>query len=214
MDSDLRFAYTDGLFNFTYGPDVVVECNPYCSCPTTCGNRVVQRPRRIPIEVFKTERRGWAVHATEDVVRGPVVGVYTGKLIPRAEAEKLQGDRKQYCFDLDYNEEDVPSEKTYSVDAFECGNWTRFINHSCSPNLRVQPVVYDTLPYIAWSPSELSLGASPPSRKRTESAALKTDDNPFGGSISSNCEATRPRETGLSLAVIRGFMRPGTSSSR
>ncbi|KAJ7780460.1 hypothetical protein B0H14DRAFT_2631089 [Mycena olivaceomarginata] len=33
-----------------------------------------------------------------------------------------------------------------------------------------------------------------------ESTALKTDDNPFGGSISSNCEATRPRETGLSLA--------------
>ncbi|KAJ7822394.1 hypothetical protein B0H14DRAFT_3470799 [Mycena olivaceomarginata] len=31
MDSDLRFAYTDGLFNFTYGPDdVVVELYVVC----------------------------------------------------------------------------------------------------------------------------------------------------------------------------------------
>ncbi|KAJ7240369.1 hypothetical protein B0H12DRAFT_1134579 [Mycena haematopus] len=176
-DSEIQgYAYTDGLFNFTYGPDdVVVECNPYCTCPTTCGNRVAQRPRRVPIEVFKTKQCGWGVRATEDVVRGTVVGMYTGKLIPRAEAEVLRGDRKQYCFDLDYNEDDdVPLEETYSVDAFECGaslipsfpacsclsvfkntsnlmvfsgNWTRFINHSCAPNLRVQPVVYDTLPH-------------------------------------------------------------------
>ncbi|KAF8217980.1 hypothetical protein K438DRAFT_15781 [Mycena galopus ATCC 62051] len=142
--AELGYAYTDRLFNFTYRTDdVVVECNPYCQCPTTCNNRVVQRPRQVAIEVFKTQRCGWGVRAPVDIVKGTVLGVYTGKLISRAEAEALRGDRRHYCFDLDYYDGD----DTYVVDAFECGNWTRFINHSCSPNLRVQPVVYDTLPH-------------------------------------------------------------------
>ncbi|KAJ7308525.1 hypothetical protein DFH08DRAFT_944399 [Mycena albidolilacea] len=146
------YAYTDGLFNFTYARhNVVVECNPYCDCPPTCPNRVAQRPRRVPIQVFKTAggRRGWGARALVDVRRGEVVGVYTGKLIARAEAESLTGARKQYCFDLDYNEnedDDEDVEHKYSVDSFAWGNWTRFINHSCAPNLRAQPVVYDTLP--------------------------------------------------------------------
>ncbi|KAJ6480253.1 hypothetical protein C8R45DRAFT_1004964 [Mycena sanguinolenta] len=203
-DLHLRFAYTDGLFNFTYrSDDVVVECNPYCTCPTTCGNRVAQRPRRIPIEVFKTERCGWGVRATEDVVRGTVVGVYTGKLIPRAEAEELRGDRKQYCFDLDYNEEGVPLEETYSVDAFECGNWTRFINHSCSPNLHVQPVVYDTLPYqriaflafIALGPiparTEFTFDYDPREQRDYEKAVAEA--KMAGGKGKTNVKLRRPR---------------------
>ncbi|KAJ7851467.1 SET domain-containing protein [Mycena leptocephala] len=147
QDNDVGYAYTDGLFNFTYEPDeVIVECNPYCNCPSTCGNRITQRPRCVPIEVFKTARCGWGVRAPIDVVRGTVLGVYTGKLIPREEAEALTGEAKQYCFDLDYNEMGAAPDELYSVDSYKHGNWTRFINHSCAPNLRVQPVVYDTLP--------------------------------------------------------------------
>ncbi|KAJ7143766.1 hypothetical protein C8R44DRAFT_139759 [Mycena epipterygia] len=146
-ESVSEYAYTDGLFNFNYAPDqVVVECNAYCHCSMACPNRVTQRPRQIPIEVFKTLRCGWGVRAPVDVERGRVLGVYTGKLIQRAEAEALTGEAKEYCFDLDYNEGDAPQEQLYSVDSLKCGNWTRFINHSCAPNLRVQPVVYDTVP--------------------------------------------------------------------
>ncbi|KAJ7259031.1 hypothetical protein C8J57DRAFT_962764, partial [Mycena rebaudengoi] len=51
-------------------------------------------------------------------------------------------------FDLDINEdpdEETP-ENAYSVDAYGCGNWMRFLNHSCSPNLQIITVVYDTIP--------------------------------------------------------------------
>ncbi|KAJ7667552.1 SET domain-containing protein [Mycena polygramma] len=141
------YAYTDGLFNFKYTfNEVVVECNPYCLCPPTCGNRVTQQPRRVPIEVFKTARCGWGVRLPVDVVRGTVLGVYTGKLIPRKEAESLTGEAKQYCFDLDYDEEGATEDELYTVDSLDYGNWTRFINHSCAPNLLVQPVVHNTLP--------------------------------------------------------------------
>ncbi|KAJ6629377.1 hypothetical protein B0H10DRAFT_1776379, partial [Mycena sp. CBHHK59/15] len=66
----------------------------------------------------------------------------------REEADKLSGSRASYCFDLDVNEDpgEEPPENAYSVDAFGCGNWTRFINHSCAPNLQIFSVVYDTMP--------------------------------------------------------------------
>ncbi|KAJ7860422.1 hypothetical protein B0H14DRAFT_2744710 [Mycena olivaceomarginata] len=140
------YAYTDGLFNFTYARhNVVVECNPYCDCPPTCPNRVAQRPRRVPIQVFKTAGgwRGWGVRAPVDVRRGEVVGVYTGA---RAEAESLTGARKQYCFDLDYLDYNADEDEEEDVEHKYSEIGTRFINHSCAPNLRAQPVVYDTLP--------------------------------------------------------------------
>jgi histone-lysine N-methyltransferase SUV39H len=49
-----------------------------CTCPTSCINRVAQRPRRIPIEIFKTESRGWGVRTSVALVRGQVLGLYTG----------------------------------------------------------------------------------------------------------------------------------------
>ncbi|KAJ7769163.1 hypothetical protein DFH07DRAFT_807059 [Mycena maculata] len=151
QEDESEYAYTDGLFNFKYESyRVVIECNPFCACSMACPNRITQRPRKIPIEVFKTAQCGWGARAPLDVERGRVLGVYTGKLIPRAQALELKHELKEYCFDLDYQDGgqdgDLPNEESFSVDALRYGNWTRFINHSCAPNLRVQPVVYNTAP--------------------------------------------------------------------
>jgi histone-lysine N-methyltransferase SUV39H len=77
------------------------------------------------------------------------LGIYTGKLIGRAAAEILPDEHRGYLFDLDSMERDDDVDDDaylYSVDSYECGNWTRFINHSCDPNTRVYPVYYDTVP--------------------------------------------------------------------
>ena len=37
----------------------ISECNERCSCGIDCPNRVVQRGRKIPLEIFKTEKKGW-----------------------------------------------------------------------------------------------------------------------------------------------------------
>ncbi|KAJ7918074.1 hypothetical protein B0H13DRAFT_1607763, partial [Mycena leptocephala] len=65
----------------------------------------------------------------------------------REEANKLSGGRASYCFDIDINEDpdEVLPEHAYSVDAYACGNWTRFLNHSCCPNLQIISVVYETM---------------------------------------------------------------------
>ncbi|KAF8874408.1 hypothetical protein BD779DRAFT_1566606 [Infundibulicybe gibba] len=164
LDSDGRrgYAYTsEGLFNFTCPPGVIViECNRCCECDMHCINRVAQRPRDVPIEIFKTRNRGWGVRSPVHVERGKVLGIYTGLLLTRESADNLVDN--VYCFDLDGQENVDDSERVshaYSVDSKRHGNWTRFINHSCSPNLRVYLVVYDNVPemytpYLAFVATE------------------------------------------------------------
>ena len=56
---DKKFAYDEyGLVHHPPGI-AIIECNDQCSCARTCPNRVVQRGRRIPLEIFKTQRKGW-----------------------------------------------------------------------------------------------------------------------------------------------------------
>jgi hypothetical protein len=49
-----------------------------CACDVGCPNRVAQRPRAVPIEVYKTRAKGWAVRAAQDLPVGKVLGVFTG----------------------------------------------------------------------------------------------------------------------------------------
>ncbi|KAI0757427.1 hypothetical protein C8Q80DRAFT_100272 [Daedaleopsis nitida] len=149
-DGQKIYAYSRrGLFRFKLPAGTeVIECNQACACEPTCRNRVAQRPRDVPIQIFRTHDCGWGARATVDVPRGKVLGIYTGLLIRREEADGYEGDRKSYIFDLDVHEgeDDGDGHAKYSVDGYAHGNWTRFVNHSCEPNLQVVPVIWDTIP--------------------------------------------------------------------
>jgi euchromatic histone-lysine N-methyltransferase len=85
---------------------------------------------RYPLEVFRTKRKGWGVKSLAVIPRGAFVCEYTGLLLTDAEADAIQDDT--YLFDLDV-EETVTG--CMCIDAREYGNVSRFINHSCEPNL-------------------------------------------------------------------------------
>ncbi|KAF7371634.1 Histone-lysine N-methyltransferase, H3 lysine-9 specific [Mycena venus] len=148
-----RLQTQQGIFTFNTESEII-ECNRFCACSDKCINRVAQIPRNIAIQIFKTEnRRGWGARAPIGLSTGQVLGLYTGR---RDEAKKLTGSRASYCFDLDINEEpdEDPPANSYSVDAFGCGNWTRFLNHSCSPNLKIISVVYESSPEVSCPTSD------------------------------------------------------------
>jgi hypothetical protein len=61
-----------------------------------------------------------------------VLGAYVGKLIP------TQTDNTDYCHEIHIGAEFAGKEAEVAyVDAEECGNWTRFVNHSCANNAHI-----------------------------------------------------------------------------
>lgn len=40
------------------------ECHLGCSCNSSCPNRVVERGRMVPLEIFRTRNRGWGKQHT------------------------------------------------------------------------------------------------------------------------------------------------------
>ncbi|CAA2997891.1 histone-lysine N-methyltransferase, H3 lysine-9 specific SUVH6-like [Olea europaea subsp. europaea] len=134
---------------------LVYECGPSCKCPPSCYNRVSQRGIKFRLEIFKTESRGWGVRSLNSIPSGSFICEYAGELLEDKEAEQKIGN-DEYLFDIGHNYMDsslrpeepgnsleVLQEGCYTIDAAQHGNIGRFINHSCSPNLYAQNVIYD-----------------------------------------------------------------------
>ncbi|KAL3848867.1 hypothetical protein ACJIZ3_010749 [Penstemon smallii] len=113
---------------------LVHECGPLCKCPPTCMNRVSQRGPQCQLEIFKTKSRGWGLRSRSSISSGDFICEYIGELLQDKEAEQRIG-QDEYLFDI--------SNDSFAIDAAKYGNIGRFINHSCSPNLYAQKVLYD-----------------------------------------------------------------------
>ncbi|RAL50688.1 unnamed protein product [Cuscuta campestris] len=132
---------------------LVYECGPHCKCPPSCYNRVSQNGIKVQLEIFKTESRGWGVRSLTSIPSGTFICEYAGELLEDREAERRVGN-DEYLFDIGHNidsssiqtstnDNKVGEEVGYTIDAAEYGNVGRFINHSCSPNLYAQNVLFD-----------------------------------------------------------------------
>ncbi|CAO1638825.1 unnamed protein product [Sympodiomycopsis kandeliae] len=87
-----RFAYNnDGRLALDgallYHNLVIFECTDACGCDEDCPNRVVQKGRQVPLEVFKTKNCGWGIRTRKTVKAGTFITVYGGELLTNAEAE-------------------------------------------------------------------------------------------------------------------------------
>ncbi|KAG6633516.1 histone-lysine N-methyltransferase, H3 lysine-9 specific SUVH6-like [Carya illinoinensis] len=141
---------------------LVYECGPSCSCPPSCHNRVSQHGIKFQLEIFKTKSRGWGVRSLNSIPSGSFICEYIGELLEEKEAEQRTGN-DEYLFDIGnlYNDSslwdglsslmpdvqasssEVVEDGGFTIDAAQYGNVGRFINHSCSPNLYAQNVLYD-----------------------------------------------------------------------
>ncbi|KAI2617655.1 histone H3 methyltransferase DIM-5 [Hypomontagnella submonticulosa] len=126
----------------------IYECHESCACGPDCPNRVVERGRQVPLQVFRTGNRGWGVRSTVDIKKGQFVDKYMGEIITAAEANRRRAkshiaQRKDvYLFALDkFSDPDSLDERLrgppLEVDGEFMSGPTRFVNHSCEPNMRI-----------------------------------------------------------------------------
>lgn len=151
LPSQGKVPYTsDGRLALGLG-DEVWECGPNCQCPPSCAYRVIGQGRKVGVEVFRTEDRGWGVRSTQYIPYGTFLGRYVGEIITQKELERrcerygIRGT--SYLFELIGSTTSTASSKgkgkgvheeaEYSVDACHYGNWAHLVNHSCEPNLTV-----------------------------------------------------------------------------
>ncbi|KAJ1268343.1 hypothetical protein BS78_07G127700 [Paspalum vaginatum] len=136
---------------------LIFECGPSCKCPPSCQNRVSQHGMKIPLEVFRTAKTGWGVRSLRSISSGSFICEYVGELLYGKEADKKRNN--DYLFDIGLDSGSQAMEDVgFTLDASEYGNIGRFINHSCSPNLYTQNVLWDhddkRMPHIMFFAAE------------------------------------------------------------
>lgn len=129
------------------------ECNASCPCGLSCPNRLVQLGRVLPLLLFYHPQKEWCCMTLVEIPEGTFVSEYTGKVIRRTDAinpKKVdQPDWTTYLFDIDAHEVSTRRNKKrvssmqaegFTIDAFDCGNESRFFSHSHQPNLAVRAI--------------------------------------------------------------------------
>uniref|UniRef100_A0ACD5XJT7 Uncharacterized protein n=1 Tax=Avena sativa TaxID=4498 RepID=A0ACD5XJT7_AVESA len=163
--SDLPYVSFKNIGRLVEPKAVVFECGPNCSCNRDCVNRTSQQGLQHRLEVFKTASKGWGVRTWDTILPGAPICEYVGVLSRTEDVDGLL--QNNYIFDIDClqtmkgldgrekragsdmhlpslhaeNDSEAPRAPEYCIDAGSIGNFARFINHSCNPNLFVQCVL-------------------------------------------------------------------------
>lgn len=90
----------------------IFECTKACGCSDDCPNRVVQKGRTVPLEVFKTKSCGWGLRSRKALKAGTFITTYAGELVTNAETDKRTRVYEQhlettYIFDIEPHVADV-----------------------------------------------------------------------------------------------------------
>jgi len=148
-----QMEFPDGKHTMHYKPDgriniadlathkpLVMECNPSCRCsPELCMNRVLQQRSKVHLCIYHSlTKSGWGVKTLDFVQKGSFICEYLGEVITDPQLAESIGKQydlsgESYLFDLDaYG---VDDSVMFTVDPKRKGNVSKFINHSCEPNL-------------------------------------------------------------------------------
>ncbi|XP_015115328.1 probable histone-lysine N-methyltransferase set-23 [Diachasma alloeum] len=122
---------------------LILECNPACSCPQTCKNRLVQRGPLDCLEPFQTPAKGFGLKTNKFVSINQFICEYAGEVIGIDEAKRrIEENRikKEMNYILVVSEHVGDTKMTTCIDPKVFGNIGRYSNHSCQPSANLVPV--------------------------------------------------------------------------
>ena len=120
-----------------------IECSDDCSAGTTCSNQhvsVVMVDQGQRLMLARDGNKGTIVKALLRFKKGQLVDKYLGVMkiknhstIPSLPKDGKNGLLSNYEYDLDLIQDLI-------IDSRESGSFSRFMSHSCDPNVKFLPV--------------------------------------------------------------------------
>ncbi|KAJ0979043.1 hypothetical protein J5N97_014517 [Dioscorea zingiberensis] len=153
--------YTSNGLLVSHKP-LIYECGTSCQCTPSCRNRLTQNGITHRFEVFRTKDRGWGLRSWDPIRAGAFICEYTGEVIDKGRED--EDGENEYIFQPTNTDDNAfswnyipellgePSHPDSSdtikplqiiISAKNMGNISRFMNHSCSPNVFWQAVQRD-----------------------------------------------------------------------
>jgi len=120
----------------------MAECVGPSNCnlgDKNCGNRALSKRQFVKCQPKRERGKGWGLVTVEYVPNKKMVQEYVGEVINEKEKEsRLEAWNKEHPYDPNFYV--MALSRGFYVDARECANYSRFINHSCAPNCKVVSV--------------------------------------------------------------------------
>ncbi|GMR61532.1 hypothetical protein PMAYCL1PPCAC_31727, partial [Pristionchus mayeri] len=119
------------------------DCHPTQEKLDSCKNRYVQRGRQQVAVIFRDEEKGWTLRCTEDMDQMEFFSDYTGTVHTQTSPEGSEHLRYDFPLMHELPLEDGGVQPPLNICGYEKGNETRFISHSCNPNLSITMAVVE-----------------------------------------------------------------------
>lgn len=130
---------------------VIYECGQTCQSPPNCRNRISQAGLKLRMEIFKTKNRGWGLRSWDPIRSGSFICEYAGDVVKvdfeNANDDNYIFDASRYYEPLERDHDSTSLKKSpypLVISAKSNGNVSRFMNHSCSPNVFWHPVLRES----------------------------------------------------------------------
>ncbi len=109
-----------------------------CNCgEEDCGNRRLSKKQIARCRPMRETGKGWGLITLDGVQPGDLVGEYVGEVLKEEQiSERLR--KHELLKPNDPNFYIMELEGGWYIDAREKGNLSRFINHSCDPNCKLE----------------------------------------------------------------------------
>ncbi|CAO2046545.1 unnamed protein product [Urochloa humidicola] len=109
------------------------SCSKNCRCSDLCTNKPFCKDKKI--KIVKANQYGWGAVALEPLEKGDFIIEFVGEVIDDSTCEQRlrdmerRGDKNFYMCEIS---------KDFTIDATFKGNISRFVNHSCEPNCKLE----------------------------------------------------------------------------